>query len=207
MSNRKVSVFNVFVLLVLSVAFAFLASGCGKGSSQTLGQNATSSEQVMPPQNSNPTEPKAVSVGPGRSDWWCFGRDSSRNRRSPIQFGWLQQIWPYFDRDREEWFRSSPAIASDGTVYIGSEHGLMYALYGWQNVASVKRVYDVGNPLEYLPEFARLRFVVRTQGDTELRTFYGDESTNRYEWDIVQDESISGYERYHLKIPIIIGTP
>ena len=63
--------------------------------------------------------------------------------------------------------------------------------------------------LEHLPEFARLRFVLRKENDPEykLLTYYGANAIDYYEWDIVQDESISGYERYHLKIPIIVGTP
>jgi len=64
----------------------------------------------------------------GRGDWWMFGREPTHNRRSPYLGAQRASLkWRYETGDS---VRSSPAIGSDGTIYVGSDDGYVYAIGG-----------------------------------------------------------------------------
>jgi len=63
-----------------------------------------------------------------RGDWWMFGRDPKHEGRSPFIGAQTDNVqWSVYLSDYGISF-SSPAIAEDGTIYIGGEDGYLYAV-------------------------------------------------------------------------------
>ena len=63
----------------------------------------------------------------GRGDWWMFHHDLQHTGRSPfIGPASPEQLWAFFPT--RGYIYSSPAIGSDGTIYIGSSDDNLYAL-------------------------------------------------------------------------------
>jgi len=63
---------------------------------------------------------------PGRGDWWMFGRQPTHNRRSPYLGAQCPSFkWSYETGDLVD---SSPAIGANGTIYVGSFDGHLYAI-------------------------------------------------------------------------------
>ena len=61
----------------------------------------------------------------GRGDWWMFGREPTHNRRSPYLGAQRASLkWRY---ETGGPVFSSPAIGSDGTIYVGSDDDCLYA--------------------------------------------------------------------------------
>jgi len=59
-------------------------------------------------------------------DWYMFGREPRRNRRSPYVGAQTSTLdWKYDTGNR---LYSSPAIDANGTVYVGSLYGYLYAV-------------------------------------------------------------------------------
>ncbi len=65
---------------------------------------------------------RSVSENPGPGDWWMFGREPSHNRRSPFLASQYMAV-QYSHSYTTGWVDSSPAIADDGTVYVGTSAG------------------------------------------------------------------------------------
>ena len=63
----------------------------------------------------------------GRGDWWMFHHDAQRTGRSPfIGPAAATSKWTPFVTGDQIW--SSPVVAADGTIYIGSNDSLLYAI-------------------------------------------------------------------------------
>lgn len=61
-----------------------------------------------------------------QGDWWCFGRDRRHTRRSPYIGAQTANVkWTY---ETGSWIESSPAVGSDGTIYVGSYDHKLYAI-------------------------------------------------------------------------------
>ncbi len=79
----------------------------------------------------------AAIVIPTKDDWWMFHHDPQHTGRSPYTGPSVPRLkWKYAT---EGWVDSSPAIGTDGNIYVGSDDGNLYALnpsYGtvnWQD--------------------------------------------------------------------------
>ncbi len=62
----------------------------------------------------------------GRGDWWMFGHDPQHTGRSPFKGPDTAAVkWKYTTGG---YVYSSPAIGSDGTIYVASDDGKLYAI-------------------------------------------------------------------------------
>jgi outer membrane protein assembly factor BamB len=60
------------------------------------------------------------------SEWWMSGMEQTHNRRSPYVGAQTNNVKWSYPTGGEVW--SSPAIGADGTVYVGSNDGKLYAI-------------------------------------------------------------------------------
>ncbi len=73
-------------------------------------------------------------------DWWMFGRERTHRRRSTAPWLRVAATAPFFTTGGD--VNSSPAVAKDGTVYVGSDD---YKLYAIKPDGGVKWSYQSGN--------------------------------------------------------------
>jgi len=67
-----------------------------------------------------------TSAGPKRGDWWMFHHDAQHTGRSPFIGSAVPKLkWACVTGDA---IFSSPAIGADGTIYVGSNDGNLYAV-------------------------------------------------------------------------------
>jgi PKD repeat protein len=72
------------------------------------------------------TDSVQISASTAQGDWWMFGRNPLHTHRSPFTGPATNSIaWEYAISGLST---SSPAIAADGTVYVGSSDNKLYAI-------------------------------------------------------------------------------
>ena len=118
---------------------AQIASTVSVGSS--VSNQATLSCAELPvPVASNPA---AFIVGAAPAGWWMFHHDAQHSGRSTCNGPSLpRRKWKYATGNM---VTSSPAIAADGTIYVGSWDGNLYALNPANG--SLKWQYATGNSI------------------------------------------------------------
>ncbi len=131
MKGVTLKTFHLLVFWVAAVATAS-AQSCG---SSSHGQNSTNTPIGVVAGKSMAGSIGLLYSDPGPADWWMFGREPMHNRRSPYGFQedtYVAVKWfPPQGQVPKEGFYSSPAIADDGTVYIGNDDHRLYAITNW----------------------------------------------------------------------------
>jgi len=106
------------------------AAAAGSASAQhTYTANGTYAAAVRVTDDDDATDSASIDIhvasGGGGSDWRMFGRDARRNRNSSLISAQTDDVKWTYNAEYIDW--SSPAIAGDGTVYIGGSDKL-YAI-------------------------------------------------------------------------------
>lgn len=106
---------------------------------------------------------------PTRGDWWMYGHDPQHTRRSPYAGPTTANLqWEF---DCEGYVHSSPAIGSDGTIYVGAQVDKFYAL---NPDGTLKWCYpQEGDPISFnsSPAIGEDGTVYVGAGDSQLYAF------------------------------------
>ena len=114
-----------------------------RASGSTIDNTASiSCTQVTTPVTSNTATVTVAASTAGRGDWWMFNHDPQHTGRSPFN-GPASPVLKWQYATGASVYTTSAAIGADGTIYIGSDDGFLYALDG--TTGTVKWQYNTGN--------------------------------------------------------------
>ena len=114
-----------------------------------LGSNVSNAASITATQLTTPVSSNAAvfSVGAGaRGDWWMFHHDPLHSGRATVT-GMQSAVtkWTFSTLD---WIYSSAIFGVDGTIYVGSEDGNLYAINA---NGTLKWAFPTGNEIDSSP--------------------------------------------------------